>query len=285
MTFRKLLTLVACAAIALSTFGAPRATKAQDATAAVLAERAELDKALAADSAARVPLLEKFLADHPQSLLGEQAREALVRTHASVGEVALKNGDAKAASEAFTLALASAGDTISDRLFQQVIWQMPVVMASAGFRFDAIELMKAFEPKFNDQSARLIQIGYFYVSIESPSDAVRVLQHAVEIAPNDHRAHNTLGTAYVLSLRLDDAANEFQKAIELEPKEEYAYGALANLRRAFGNPTETITLYTKQLKIKARCQALKPWETRFVWRSKHCPLAATSSTSPARYAP
>lgn len=250
MSFRKLLPIVASATLVMPLVGTVPVARAQDATASVLAERAELDKALAAKTEDRIPLLEKFIADHSQSLLIDQAREALVRTHATIGEVGLKNGNPKAAAEAFTKALDSAGDKISDRLFTQVIWQMPVVMASAGYRFDAIELMKTFEPRFNDQAPRLIQIGYFYVSIESPLDAVRVLQRAVDIAPDDHRAHNTLGTAYILSLRLDDAANEFQKAIDLEPKEEYAYASLANLRRAFGNPTDAIALYQKQLEIK-----------------------------------
>jgi tetratricopeptide (TPR) repeat protein len=251
MDLRRLLPAVASVAIAVTAAGAVCPVRAQDATASVLAERAELDKALAAETDARIPLLEKFIAEHPQSLLIEQAREALVRTHATVGEVGLKNGDPRAASAAFTRALEAAGDTISDRLFKNVIWQMPLVMASAGFRTDSIELMKSFEPRFQSDAPRLIQIGYFYVSIQSPHDAVRVLERAVAVAPDDHRAHNTLGTAYVISLRLDDAANEFARAIELDAKEEFAYASLANLRRAFGNSTEAVELYKKQLEIKS----------------------------------
>lgn len=250
MRFRKSLP-VALAAILSFTFvaTAPEA-RAQDATASVLAERAELDKAMAADTPVRISLLEKFLRDRPNSLVGDQAREALVRSHATVGEMAIRNSDPKGASEAFKRALEAAGTKITDRLFSSVIWQMPVVLASAGYRSDAIELMKSFEPTFDDQASRLIQIGYFYVSIESPTDAIRVLEHATELAPSDHRAFNSLGTAYIINLRLDDAANAFQKAIDLEPKEEFAYASLANLRRAFGNPTDAVALYKRQLEIK-----------------------------------
>src|SRR5687767_7315997 len=151
MNLRRLLPVVAGVAMAVTAGGAVCPVRAQDATASVLAERAELDKALASETEARIPLLEKFIAEHPESLLVEQAREALVRTHATVGEVGLKNGDPKAAAVAFTRALDAAGETISDRLFTKVIWQMPVVMASAGFRSDAIELMRSFEPRFNSQ--------------------------------------------------------------------------------------------------------------------------------------
>ncbi len=49
---------------------------AQDATASVLAERAELDKALAAETTTRISLLEKFLRERPNSLLHDQARYA-----------------------------------------------------------------------------------------------------------------------------------------------------------------------------------------------------------------
>lgn len=250
MRFRKLLPAALLVAFSMTTAGPVPEVRAQDATASVLAERAELDKAVAAETSVRISLLEKFLRDRPNSLLADQAREALVRSHATVGEMAIRNSDPKGASAAFKRALDAAGTKITDRLFSSVIWQMPVVLASAGYRSDAIELMKSFEPTFDEQAPRLIQIGYFYVSIESPSDAIRVLERATELAPSDHRAFNSLGTAYIINLRLDDAANAFQKAIDLEPKEEFAYASLANLRRAFGNPTDAIALYKRQLDIK-----------------------------------
>ncbi len=250
MRFRKLLPASLLVALSLTTAAPVPEVRAQDATASVLAERAELDKAVAAETSVRISLLEKFLRDRPNSLLADQAREALVRSHATVGEMSIRNSDPKGASAAFKRALDAAGAKITDRLFSSVIWQMPVVLASAGYRSDAIELMKSFEPTFDEQAPRLIQIGYFYVSIESPSDAIRVLERATELAPSDHRAFNSLGTAYIINLRLDDAANAFQKAIDLEPKEEFAYASLANLRRAFGNPTDAIALYKRQLDIK-----------------------------------
>lgn len=250
MVYRRFLSVVACASLALAITSPAAAAPAQDATSSVLAERAELDKALAADSESRTQLLEKFLADHPESVLGEQAREALVRSHATVGEVALKNRDPKAATDAFNRAVDAAGDKITDRLFRNVIWPMPVVMASAGYRFEAIQLMKSFEKRFESSPERLVQIGYFYVTIESANDAVRALEQAVALAPDDHGAYNSLGTAYIISLRLDDAAAAYARAIELEPKEEFAYAGLANLKRAFGNSAEAIELYKKQLEIK-----------------------------------
>lgn len=238
-----------------STLTVPPAFSAPQDSGSALAERTELDKALSvADAQARIAALEKFIATNPNSVFLEQAMEALVRSHATIGEIALKARDPKGAAAAFTRALAAAPEKISDRLFSQVIWQMPVVLASAGYRFDGIQLMRSFEKRFEPAPRRLIQIGYFYVSIESPRDAVRVLERAAELSPDDHKAWNSLGTAYVISLRIDDAANAFSKAIALEPKEEFAYTGLAHMRRATGNVPEAIELYKKQLEVKPEDQ-------------------------------
>jgi tetratricopeptide (TPR) repeat protein len=250
MMSRQTLCAAACLAL-LFTFSSPVSrVRAQDDAAAVLAERAELDKALAAEPESRIPLLERFIAAHPKSLLGDEARERLVRAHATLGEVALKKNDPRRAGEVFRAALQAAGPKISDRLFLQVIWQMPVVMAATGYRFEGIQLMRSFEKRFLDEPQRLTQIGFFYISIESAPDAVRVLERAVELAPEEPRPLTSLGTALIISLRLDDAAAAFSKALELNPRDEYAYLGLANLRRATGNATEAIDLYKKHLEIK-----------------------------------
>jgi tetratricopeptide (TPR) repeat protein len=249
MMFKRFTSAVAGATLAATLLGMPGPAVGQD-TGSILAERAELDQAMRGDMPSRISALEKFIADHPSSALADQAREALVRTHATVGEQALKSGNPKAAAEAFTRALGAAPEKISDRLFLQVIWQMPVVMAASGYRFDGIQLMRSFEKRFESEPSRLVVIGNFFTSVESAPDAIRVLEKAAQVAPSDHRIYTALGTAYVISLRLDDAANAFAKAIELEPKEEFAYLGLANLRRATGNATEAIELYKKQLETK-----------------------------------
>src|SRR5688500_1654548 len=168
MKSQRIVSILAGLALA-STLSVPPALAATQDTSSALAERGELDKALSvADAQARIASLEAFIARNPSSIFVEQATDALVRSHATIGELALKNKDPKGAAAAFTRALGAAPAKISDRLFSQVIWQMPVVLAAAGYRFDGIQLMRSFEKRFEAEPQRMIQIGYFYVSIESP---------------------------------------------------------------------------------------------------------------------
>jgi tetratricopeptide (TPR) repeat protein len=111
--------------------------------------------------------------------------------------------------------------------------------------------MRYFEPRFESDLNRMVQIGFFYVQIEAPLEAVRVLEKAVQLGPQDHRAHNSLGTAYLISLRLDEAQAEFEKALALNPRDEYANLNLANVARASGDHERAASFYRKQIAIKA----------------------------------
>ena len=83
MRFRMLLPAALAAILSFTLVSTATEARAQDATASVLAERAELDKAMAADTTVRISLLEKFLRDRPNSLVADQAREALGQTGGS----------------------------------------------------------------------------------------------------------------------------------------------------------------------------------------------------------
>ena len=112
--------------------------------------------------------------------------------------------------------------------------------------------MRTFETRFQDQPNRLVEIGFFYVQIEAPFEAVRVLERAVQLAPEDHRAHNSLGSAYLISLRLDDAQAKFQKALELDARDEYANLNLGNLARASGQYERAVGYYRRQIALETR---------------------------------
>src|SRR5262249_40298627 len=79
----------------------------------------------------------------------------------------------------------------------------------------------------------------------------RILQQAVKLAPQDHRAHNGLGNAYLISLRLTDALAEYEKAVEIDPNDEFANLNIANLARATGDYPRATEFYRKHLKLKA----------------------------------
>jgi len=197
----------------------------------------------------RIALLEKFLVSHRTSELEPEARQLLMREYALKGEQALREANLQEAVRAFKAVFRNTPAVITDKVFSQYIFPLPIAMNAFGYRAESADLMKTFEARFQDQPNRLVEIGFFYVQIEAPFEAVRVLERAVQIAPDDHRAHNSLGTAYLISLRLDDAAAEFQKALDLDAKDEYANLNLGHLSRATGDYEKAVGYYRKHLAL------------------------------------
>lgn len=199
----------------------------------------------------RIDLLEKFIAANRGSEFEREARELLMREYALKGEQSLREGNSQLAMQVFKSALRAAPTPITDAVFSQYVFPLPMAMNAFGYRSEAADLMKSFEARFESQANRLVEIGFFYVQIEAPFEAVRVLEKAVALAPDDHRAHNSLGTAYLISLRLDDAAGEFTRAVELDSRDEFANLNLGNLSRAMGDYERAVSYYRKQIAIKS----------------------------------
>ncbi|HTG17619.1 MAG TPA: tetratricopeptide repeat protein [Blastocatellia bacterium] len=214
--------------------------------------REALDRARSATTQdERIKLLEKFLVSYRSSELEPEARQQLMREYSLKGEQALREANPQQAAQAFKSVFRNAPFIITDKIFSQYIFPLPIAMNAFGYRAESVDLMRTFESRFQDQPNRLVEIGFFYVQIEAPFEAVRLLERAVQLAPNDHRAHNSLGTAYLISLRLDDAATEFQKALELDARDEYANLNLGHLARASGEYERAVGFYRKQLTLKS----------------------------------
>jgi Flp pilus assembly protein TadD len=198
----------------------------------------------------RIELLKKFLISNRGKPIEEGGREALMREYALRGEQRLREGSPERAMNDFRALFRTVPQEVSERFFAQYIFPLPMAMNTFGYRTESVELMREFEPRFRNDPNRLIQIGFFYIQIEAPIEAVRILEHAAEIAPQDHRAHNSLGTAYLINLRLEDAESEFSRALELDKSDEYANLNLANIVRARGDHERAVAYYRKQLQIK-----------------------------------
>jgi tetratricopeptide (TPR) repeat protein len=194
-------------------------------------------------------LLERFISLYRDSELNAEARQMLMREYALRGEERLRQGNPQLAMEDFKSAFRVAPTPVTDRIFNQYIFPLPIAMSAFGYRAESVELMRYFEPRFEKDLNRLIQIGFFYIQIEAPLEAARVLERAVEVAPGDHRAHNSLGNAYLIGLRLDEAEREFRRALELNPRDEFANLNLANMLRAKGQHEAAADYYRRQLEI------------------------------------
>ena len=219
--------------------------------AAQLTPREAYDRArLAGSQDQRIDLLERFVAAGRDPQLEANARELLMREYSLRGEQHLREASPKLALRDFKSVFRTAPLNISDRLFNQYIFPLPMAMNAFGYRTESVDLMHSFETRFDGDANRLVQIGFFYVQIEAPVEAARILERAVQLAPEDHRVHNSLGNAYLIGLRLDDAASEFHRAVELDSRDEFANLNLANLARSSGSYEEAVSYYRKQLALK-----------------------------------
>jgi tetratricopeptide (TPR) repeat protein len=197
----------------------------------------------------RINGLEKFIVTQRGAEV-QQAKQLLMREYSLRGEQHLREGSPQNAAKDFSSVLRLAPEKITDKIFDQFIFPMPVAMSAFGYRVESVDLMRSFEKRFENDTNRLVQIGFFYVQIEAPLEAVRVLEQTVKLAPGDHRAHNALGSAYLINLRLNDALAEFERALELDANDEFANLNIANILRSTGDFERAEQAYRKHIKLK-----------------------------------
>jgi uncharacterized membrane protein YgcG/tetratricopeptide (TPR) repeat protein len=207
------------------------------------AEAEEVELTLTLPVAARVTALKKFLDAHPDSSARPRALELLISSYAGTGDELLKKGESAAGVEQLLLAISEAPLTSSDKLFAGVISQIPLNLYLRGERAAADTAVRNIIAKFGADPNRLLAVAGYYIAIERGEEAKEIALQALKLAPDLAAAHQTLGLAWHVSLRLDEAAAEYQRALELDPKSRAARRGLADLRRAFGKDEEALALY------------------------------------------
>ena len=195
----------------------------------------------------QVTLLRAFIDKHPDSKSRTRATEILVSARARVGDARMKNGDNAGGIEQFMLAIADAPVDASEKLFSGVIYQIPLNLYLRNEPAAAAKAAQDIETKFGSDPKRLVILSSFYVTTEQGSEALRLATQAVHLAPDLAEAHQGLGRALHISLRLDEAAAEYKRALELDPNSKAARRSLADLNRALGKPEEALALYRQQL--------------------------------------
>jgi tetratricopeptide (TPR) repeat protein len=213
--------------------------------------KAELESLLKLPSAARVEGLRAFLKANPRSSLRTRATEQLVSAHAALADERLQAQDTKGGVELFRQAVALAPAEMSDKLYYEVVSQLPANLFLRGQAAAALELARAVESKAGADAKRLLTLAAFYVSVEEADEAARVAKAAIALAPDLAAGHQALGAAHRLALRLDEAAAEYARSLELDPRSTPARHSLADLRRATGKAEEALSLYRELLAADA----------------------------------
>ncbi|MDT7779153.1 MAG: hypothetical protein QOC99_1665 [Acidobacteriota bacterium] len=209
--------------------------------------KAELDEVVKLDAAARVERLRAFVKENPDSAQTLRAQELLTSSRAALGDERLRGGDRAAGVELFRAAVAEAPLQMSDKLFAEVVSQLPANLYVLGERDAALELARAVEARAAGNALRLLAVASFYLGIEQPEETARVARDVIALQPDSAAAHQALGMANRYGLRLEDAASEFARALELDPKSAGTRRVLAELRRATGKPEDALALYKEQL--------------------------------------
>jgi len=204
------------------------------------------------DPTVRIAALQQILKTRPAFEQADAAREAIVASWAQLGEAQLNENNIEKAAAEFRKAVSSLPPTITDKFFAETVIRIPLAVSVRGYRDEAIELARLLEKRFATEAMRLAALGEFFMTIEAPVDAIRSLEAASKLADNEAPLHRTLGAAYRMGLRLDDAIAEYQLAIGADPKDKRAYYELANLYRAHGAYADAIKLYQKQLEVEPK---------------------------------
>ncbi len=214
------------------------------------ARLAQLETILAQPPVERVQNLKTFLAQilDKTSPLYARATEQLVSAHAALGDELLTNGDTNGGIKNFREAVAAAPSAMSEKLFIQIIAQLPSNLFLRGERVAAIDLARRIEKKIATDSQKLLALATFYLSTEQADEAARIIELSLRYAENP-TARIALGTARRINLQLEEAASEYRRALELDKDSAVARRNLADLYRATGKPSEAVTLYQTQLAI------------------------------------
>ncbi|MBA2621020.1 MAG: hypothetical protein H0U87_07455 [Acidobacteria bacterium] len=215
-------------------------------------EKERFERALAQpDAAARIILLQKFVADFPESAERNRALELVVGARAALADEKLRAGDAAGGAALFKLAVKDAPAPVSDKLFGDVLLHIPTNLFFGGAPDAATEIVAAIEKKIENNPKQLVALATFYIGVENAEQAKRLAEKAAALDPNLPAAYQTLGLAARLNFNLDTAAAAYSKALELDKTSTVSKRSLAEMNRALGKSDEAAALYREILTANA----------------------------------
>lgn len=199
------------------------------------------------DKAKRISALRKFTADFPKSKEKIRVSELLVSTLAALADEKMKMGEIKSGVELFKLAVTDAPKPVSEKLFTEVLVQIPNSLVLRGQTATAIETAQMVEEKADGNAQQTLALAGFYLGLENATEAKRLAEKSLAIEPNSPAAYQILGLAERLNFNLEDSVNAYQKALELDPNLTVSKRSLAEMKRAVGKPSEAVALYREIL--------------------------------------
>ena len=211
-------------------------------------EKDEFENAVAQKSAAeRIMALNKFVANFPKSNEKTRALELIISARAEIADEKLRLNDTTGGIELFKSAVKDAPNPVSDKLFTEILLQIPTNLFLRGQQTAAIEVAKSIEEKIEGNPNQLLGLATFYIGTENAAEARRLAEKAIAINPNLPAAYQTLGLASRVNFQLEEAANAYAKALELDANSIVSKRSLAEMKRATGKIEDALQLYREIL--------------------------------------
>lgn len=220
-------------------------------------EKEEVELTLTKPLDERIQLLKAFIAAHPTSVAVPRANELLVMARAMLADQKMQSVDTEGGLQLFRQAIAEAPIDMPDRLFIEVIARIPLNLFVRGQRDAALDAAQKAEALARGNSKRLLALAQFYLETENATEAARIAEAAIQLTPDSAPAHQALGAARHIALRLDDAESEYARALALDSKSAISRIALADLKRAGGKNEEALALYREQLQADQKSVAAR----------------------------
>lgn len=199
------------------------------------------------EPSARIAALQAFIKNFPASAEIPKAQTFMVTARAELGIMRLQAKDIKGGVEFYRLAIEESPAPVPNEMFSKVLIGLPVSLYTLNERGAAFDIAKLIEEKVGANAAQVLDLSRFYLNVEYGTEAIRLAQKAVELAPDSAAAYQTLAAANRLNFRLDDAAAAYAKAAELEGESAVSKLSLAEMKRALGKSDEAITIYREIL--------------------------------------
>ncbi|MEJ7863302.1 MAG: hypothetical protein WKF90_16855, partial [Pyrinomonadaceae bacterium] len=250
-TYSFLLIILAGEIFAQTPNATPKTYKKQTFTKAKInpeSEKADFEKALkTSDASQRTKALQTFIENFPDSSEKIRASELLVSARAEAADGKLRLGETANGVELFKRAVTDAPKPISDKLFTEIILQIPTNLFFRGQTAAALEVARTIEEKAEGNAKQLLGLATYYLGTENASEATRIADKAIALEPTLPAAYQTLGLASRLNFQMEAAANAYAKALELDPNSTVSKRSLAEMLRSLEKPNEAIALYREIL--------------------------------------
>ena len=117
------------------------------------------------------------------------------------------------------------------------------------------EAAKYAPPKASDFET----IGLDYVLLNDYPDAIKWLEHSVELDPNNVGALYALGRCYYTQSRFNDAEKKFRTVLQLEPNHRKSWQNLALVLEALNRPDEADRAFKRSIELSASDSKVNEW--------------------------